>query len=104
MASIDISSKLGKEKKILKLAEGKEYEVNTKADNFLVIQEKFNKKEPTINDMYEMIEVLMGKDALKDIKEMELTIEGLTAVITGLSALISEVSYEEMEKRMKNPR
>ena len=33
MASIDISSKLGKEKATIKLAEDKIYEVDTSADN-----------------------------------------------------------------------
>ena len=51
--------------------------------------------------MYEMIEMLMGKEALEEIKNMKLTIKGLKAVITALSAIVSEVEYEEMEKRFQ---
>ena len=75
MANIDISSKLGIEKATIKLAEGKVYEVDTSADNYLLVQEK--------------------------IKNMKLTIKGLKAVITALSAIVSEVEYEEMEKRFQ---
>lgn len=101
MASIDISSKLGKEKKTIKLAEGKEYEVDTSADTYLLIQEKIEKDGFSINDMYYMIETLMGKEALKEIKDMKLTINGLKAIVTAIAAQVSEVSYEEMEKRFQ---
>ena len=52
--------------------------------------------------MYEMIEVLMGKEALKEIKDMKLTIDGLTAVVIAISAIVNEVPYEEMEKRFQD--
>lgn len=44
MATIDISSKLGKDKKQIKLAEDKVFDVDTSADTYLIIQEKFEKK------------------------------------------------------------
>lgn len=102
MAQIDISSKLGKEKATIKLAEGKVFEVNTSADNYLVVQEKLKNVEFSIEVMYEMIEMLMGKKALEEIKEMKLSIQGLESVVIALSAAVSEVSYEEMEKRFRD--
>ena len=51
--------------------------------------------------MYQMIEMLIGEKALKEIKEMKLTIPGLKAVIIALSAVVNEVEYEEMEKRFQ---
>lgn len=101
MAVIDISSKLGKEKKIIKLAEGKEYEVDDSADTYLIIQEKFKDQEFSIESMYEMIETLMGEKALKDIKEMKLTLNGLKSIVIAISAMVSEVEFEEMEKRFQ---
>ena len=62
MAEIDISSKLGKEKKTIKLAEGKVFEVDTSADTYLIIQERIEREEFSIKSMYEMIEILMGKE------------------------------------------
>ena len=102
--NIDISSKLGKEKQTIKLAEGKVYEVDNSADNVLIIEEKFNSKDFSINDMYEMIKVLMGEEALQTIKDMKLTVDGLTKIILAISAIVNEVPYEEMEKRFQDSR
>lgn len=33
--------------------------------------------------MYEVIEILMGKDALKEIKDMKLSVNGIESVIIG---------------------
>lgn len=101
MAEIDISSKLGKEKKTIKLAEGKVFEVDTSADTYLIIQERIEREEFSIKSMYEMIEILMGKEALKEIQDMKLTVNGLKSVIIAISAIVTEVSYEEMEKRFQ---
>ena len=101
MSQFDISSKLGKEKATIKLAEGKVYEVDTSADNYLLVQEKIKDQDFSIDTMYKMIEMLMGEKALKEIKEMKLTIPGLKAVIIALSAIVNEVDYEEMEKRFQ---
>lgn len=101
MSIIDISTKLGKEKATIKLAEGKVYEVDTSADNYLLVQEKIKNQDFSIETMYKMIEMLMGEKALKEIKEMKLTIPGLKAVIIALSAVVNEVDYEEMEKRFQ---
>lgn len=101
MAQIDISSKLGLEKSTIKLGDGKIYEVDISADNYLLVQEKIKNQEFSIATMYEMIEMLMGEDALKEIKNMKLTIKGLKVVVTALSAIVSEESYEEMEKRFQ---
>lgn len=101
MSVIDISTKLGKEKATIKLAEGKVYEVDTSADNYLLVQEKIKDQDFSIETMYKMIEMLMGEKALKEIKEMKLTIPGLKAVIIALSAVVNEVDYEEMEKRFQ---
>lgn len=101
MSVIDISSKLGKEKQTIKVAEGKVFEVDNSADTYLIVQEKLKNQDFSISSMYEMIEVLMGKEALKEIKEMKLTIDGLTAVVIAISAIVNEVEYEEMEKRFR---
>ena len=87
--SIDISAKLKKEPIKIKLSEDKEYEVDNSAETFVIVQDKLKDKEFSIDVMYEVIEILMGKDALN----------GIESVIIGLMAAINEISYEEMEKR-----
>ena len=101
MANIDISSKLGKEKQTIKLADGKVFEVDTSADTYLIVQEKIGKEDFSISSMYEMIEILMGKEALQEIKNMKLTVNGLKEVVIAISAIVSEVEFEEMEKRFQ---
>lgn len=96
---MDLSSKLKKEKPTLKLAEGVEFEVDNSADTYLLVQDKIKDKDFSIDVMYDMIEILMGKEALDKIKEMKLTIKGLTSIVIGMSALVNEISYEEMEAR-----
>lgn len=97
--SIDISAKLKKEPIKIKLSEGKEYEVDNSAENFVIVQDKLKDKEFSIEVMYDVIEMLMGKDALKEIKDMKLSVNGLETVIIGVMAAVNEISYEEMEKR-----
>lgn len=97
--SIDISAKLKKEPIKIKLSEDKEYEVDNSAETFVIVQDKLKDKEFSIDVMYEVIEILMGKDALKEIKGMKLSVNGIESVIIGLMAAINEISYEEMEKR-----
>lgn len=101
MSVIDISSKLGKEKKSIRLSEDKVFEVDNSADTYLIVQEKLKNQDFSIKSMYEMIEILMGNEALKEIKDMKLSIEGLKSVIIAISAIVSEVEYEEMEKRFQ---
>lgn len=96
---MDLSSKLKKEKPTLKLAEGVEFEVDNSADTYLLVQDKIKDKDFSIDVMYDMIEMLMGKEALDKIKEMKLTIKDLTSIVIGMSALVNEISYEEMEAR-----
>ncbi len=98
-SSIDISAKLKKEPIKIKLTEDKEYEVDNSAETFVIVQDKLKDKEFSIEVMNEVIEILMGKDALKDIKDMKLSVKGIESVIIGLMAAINEISYEEMEKR-----
>lgn len=97
--SIDISAKLKKEPIKIKLTEDKEYTVDNSAETFVIVQDKLKDKEFSIEIMYEVIEILMGKDALKEIKDMKLSVNGIESVIIGLMAAINEISYEEMEKR-----
>lgn len=96
---IDISAKLKQEPIKIKIAEGKEYTIDNSADNFILVQEKLKDHEFSMEIAYEIIEMLMGKDALKEIKDMKLTVQGLETVIIGVMAAINEISYEEMEKR-----
>lgn len=97
MANLDISSKLGHEKQEITIAEGKTYEVNCGAIAMLKTEELFNKGE-----ILKAIETLLGKKAIKDIEDMNLTLKEMQVIIIAAAAQVNEISYEEMEKRFQN--
>lgn len=101
MANLDISSKLGHEKQEITIAEGKTYEVDCSAETMLKAQDIF-KKDDSLEGLFTAIELLIGKKAEKDIREMKLTVNELKIVIIAIMAQVNEVSFEEMEKRFQN--
>lgn len=101
MANLDISSKLSHEKQEITIAEGKTYEVDCSAETMLKAQDIF-KKDDSLEGLFTAIKLLLGIKAEKDIREMKLTVNGLKTVVIAIMAQVSEVSYEEMEKRFQN--
>lgn len=97
MANLDISSKLGHEKQEITIAEGKTYEVDCSAITMIKVEDLFEKGE-----VLKALEALLGKKIIKDIEEMKLTLKEMKIIIIAASAQVSEVSYEEMEKRFQN--
>lgn len=98
--NLNITDKLGIEKQEITIAKGKTYEVNCGAKTMIKAQEIF-KKDSSFEAMFDVIELLLGKKARKDIYDMDLTVKQLQKVITAIMAQINEVSYEEMEQRFQ---
>lgn len=101
MANIDISSKLSHEPQTITIAEGKTYEVDCGAETMLKAQDIF-KKDDSLEGLFTAIKLLIGEKAEKDIREMNLTVNGLKTVIIAIMAQVNEIPYEEMEKRFQN--
>lgn len=101
MGNLSIIDKLGKNKQTITISEGKTYEINCGAKTMIKAQELF-KKEASFEVMFDVIELLLGKKARKDIYDMDLTVNQLNKVIIGIMAQINEISYEEMEERFQN--
>lgn len=97
MANLDISSKLGHEKQEITIAPGKTYEVDCGAMTMLKTEDLFKK-----GKILEAIETLLGKEILKDIEKMKLTVKEMRIIIIAAAAQVNEVSYEEMEKRFQD--
>ena len=98
--NLNITDKLGTEKQEITIAEGKTYTVNCGAKTMIKAQEIF-KKDNSFDAMFEVIELLLGKKAKKDIYEMDMTVKQLQVVIIAIMAQVNEVSYEEMEQRFQ---
>lgn len=98
--NLNITDRLGIEKQEITIAEGKTYTVNCGAKTMIKAQEIF-KKDNSFDAMFEVIELLLGKQAKKDIYEMDMTVKQLQVVIIAIMAQVNEISYEEMEERFQ---
>ena len=101
MANIDISSKLSHEPQTITIAEGKTYKVDCSAETMLKAQDIF-KKDNSFDGLFQAIELLLGKEASKEIKDMKVTVSDLSVIIIAIMAQVNEIPYEEMEKRFQN--
>ena len=101
MANIDISSKLSHEPQTITIAEGKTYEVDCGAETMLKAQDLF-KKDDSLEGLFKAIELLLGKEALEEIKEMKVKVTDLKVIIIAIMAQVNEITYEEMENRFQN--
>ena len=101
MANIDISSKLSHEPQTITIAEGKTYEVDCGAETMLKVQDLF-KKDDSLDGLFKAIELLLGKEALEEIKGMKVKVADLKVIIIAIRAQVNEITYEEMEKRFQN--
>lgn len=101
MANIDISSKLSHEPQTITIAEGKTYEVDCGAETMLKVQDLF-KKDDSLDRLFKAIELLLGKEALEEIKGMKVKVADLKVIIIAIMAQVNEITYEEMEKRFQN--
>ena len=98
--NLNITDKLGTKKQEITIAEGKTYTVNCGAKTMINAQEIF-KKDNSFEAMFDVIELLLGKKARKEIYDMDLTVKQLQIVIIAIMAQINEISYEEMEERFQ---
>ena len=104
----DLMSRLDKanEKHVIVLAEGHECKVNASAPAVLQIQAIVKSKpkdgeddtEKSINDLFNMIGVALGKDAVNYVKEQEYSAEALGIVAEAITAAIGNESLEDLEK------
>lgn len=101
MANIDISSKLSHEPQTITIAEGKTYEVDCGAETMLKAQDLF-KKDDNLDGLFKAIELLLGKEALEEVKGMKVKVADLKVIIIAIMAQVNEITYEEMEKRFQN--
>ena len=98
---LNIIDKLNVEEKTITIAEGKTYTVECGAKTMIKAQEIF-KKDNSFEAMFQVIELLLGKKAKKEIEEMNFTIKQIQVSVTAIMAQVNEVPYEEMEERFQN--
>ena len=99
---IDISAKLTNERPKLKLAEDKIYEKDNRKNTILKMNQEMQKADiEDIEFIDEMIEMLLGEKAAKEINEMNLSISNYQNIMIAIMAAITGEEYEVAEKRFR---
>src|SRR5690606_26902818 len=94
----DISAKLTNERPKIKLAEDKIYEVDDRKNTILKMSQKIQNADIDDREFIdEMIEMLLGEKAAKEIDEMNLSIKDYQTIVIAIMAAIQEIEYEQAE-------
>jgi predicted thioredoxin/glutaredoxin len=96
---IDISAKLTNERPKIKISEDKIYEIDDRKNTILKMYQMF--RDGDVNDiemMDEVIKMLLGEKAAKEIDEMNLSIKNYQTIVIAIMASIQEITFEEAEE------
>lgn len=100
--TIDLSQKLDNTRPLIKIAEGKIYEVDNRKNTVLKLDQKMGAVgQGDLQAIEEVIVSLLGKEAAKEIEAMDLSISSYNQIIIAIMALISDESYEVTEARFQ---
>lgn len=100
--TVDISQHLEDAPKFLKIGEGDEnvFKVDDRKNTVLKIQEILN-NQSGIKEMDKAIELALGKEALKKINDMDLSMTAYQDIFIGMMSAINGKSFEETEKTFR---
>lgn len=99
---IDISAKLTNERPKLKLAEGKVYEIDDRKNNIILLNQKMmNENLNDLNVIDDMINIVLGEDAAKEINDMNLPVVAYQSIMIAIMAAITGEDYEVAEARFR---
>lgn len=99
---IDISKKLTNERPQLKLAEDKIYEIDDRKNTIILLNQKIQDTDVNdINAIDEMISVVLGKEAAKEIDEMNLPMAAYQSIMIAIMAAVVGEDYEVAEARFR---
>lgn len=100
--TIDISAKLTNERPKLKLAEDKIYEIDDRKNTIILLNQKIQDTDVNdINAIDEIISIVLGEEAAKEIDAMELSIADYQAIMIGIMAAVTGEDYEVAEARFR---
>lgn len=99
--------KKANEKHKIQIDENHQYSINSSVPAVLKLEEiakHKGKKEDdnVINDIYDMIGVTLGKEALDYIKSQEYTMSALVLITEAISAAVNDMTLEEMQEKQKS--
>lgn len=99
---IDISAKLTNERPKLKLAEDKVYDIDDRKNTIILLNQKMQDSNTNdINAMDEMIAIVLGEKAAKEIDEMNLPMAAYNSIMVAIMAAVTGEDYEVAEARFR---
>lgn len=99
---IDISAKLTNERPKLKLAEDKVYEIDDRKNTIIKMNQKLkNANLDDIEVIDEIIVLLLGRKAAKEINEMDLSISNYHNIMIAIMAAVTGEEYETAENHFR---
>lgn len=99
---IDISAKLTNERPQLKLSADKVYDIDDRKNTVILLNQKM--KDSDTNDieaMDEMITIVLGDEAAKEINDMGLSISSYQTIMVAIMAAMTGEEYEKAEERFR---
>ena len=79
--------------------EDKRFLINEDKNAYLKLMELNTKNDKSFNAVIKMIECILGEEATKELEDMHLKVANYEKILTGLVALINNITYEEAEAR-----
>ena len=99
---IDISAKLTNERPKLKLAEDKIYDIDDRKNTIILLNQKMQSSDMNdLDSIDEMISVVLGEEAAKEINDMNLPIVTYQSIMIAIMAAVTGEKYEAAESRFR---
>lgn len=98
---MDISGRIDNAPKVLKITEDKKFVINDDKNTIIKVVAIAKKKDRSEEDVEDIIKLLLGDEGYEELQKMNLSYHNYEVVLTGLLAMISNISYEEAESRFQ---
>lgn len=97
----DISSKLTRQKPVIKFEEGKEFKVNSSLKGAIAIQGIAENEKDNLKLLREIVSIGIGVEGLEYVESQDFTIPDLQAIVEAISNAMMGVDEEEGESQEK---
>lgn len=97
----DISSKLTRQKPVIKFEEGKEFKVNSSLKGAIAIQGIAENEKDNLKLLREIVSIGIGVEGLEYVESQDFTIPDLQAIVEAISNAMMGLDDEEGEPQEK---
>lgn len=97
----DISSKLTRQKPVIKFEEGKEFKVNSSLKGAIAIQGIAENEKDNLKLLREIVSIGIGVEGLEYVESQDFTIPDLQAIVEAISNAMMGLDEEEGESQKK---